>query len=81
MSSSYRKPHGPKLERHEEMQGTIEHLKTQQNWLMTTMERKHRMIKGLSAEIQSRFLKEVLVLEEKFTDAENCSRSTVGLRR
>ena len=60
--------------KYEELLGTIEHLK-QQNWLMTTMKSQHRMMKGVSEEIQSRFPKEVLVLEEKFTDAENCSRS------
>ena len=34
---------------------------------MTTMERRNRMIKGVSDKIQNRFLKEVLDLEEKLT--------------
>ena len=58
-------------EKPEELLGTIEHFKTQQNGLMTTMERNSRMMKGHSEEIPNKFLQEVLVSKDEFTDVES----------
>ena len=54
-----------KTAKHEELLGTIGCLKTQQNGLTTTMERKNRMMMGVSKEMQNKFLKEVLILEKR----------------
>ena len=40
------------IEVHQELLGTIEYLKKQLNGLMTTVERKNRMLKGVSEETQ-----------------------------
>ena len=44
-----------KTEKYEELLGTIEYLKTKQRGLVTAMERKNRMMKGIWEEFQTTF--------------------------
>ena len=48
----------------EQLLEAIEYLKTQQSGLMTTMEHKNMLLKGVSEDIQNRFGREVLDLEK-----------------
>ena len=50
----------------------MEYIKTQQNGLMTTTERKNRMMKGASEKLLNKFFKEVMVLEKNLTDVGRC---------
>ena len=60
-----------KTGKREELLKIIKHLKTQLNGLMTTMERKDRMMKGTSEEIQKKFPKQVLDVEKKLSDVDS----------
>ena len=51
-----------------ELREGINHLKTQQNMLLSTMERKDWQMKGASEEILNKFCKEILNLEENLNE-------------
>ena len=54
-----------------ELQDAIEYTNAKQSRLLATMERKHKLMNGVSDEIQRKFLKDVFVLEEKISEVEN----------
>ena len=49
-----------KIEKYEKLLETIRHVQTHQNGLMTIMERKNKVMNGVSTESQDTFLKDIL---------------------
>ena len=54
-----------------ELQHAIEYTNAKQSRLLATMERKQKIDERSSNELQRKFLKDVLVLEEKISEVEN----------